>query len=49
MHSPVGIFSLMLGCAALGCAVLSWQAFIDFVVGVTTILAAAAIAGTDFE
>ena len=48
-HNPIVSFGIMLACAAAVAAALSWQAFVGVVVGVTTVLAAAAVAGSDFE
>lgn len=46
---PCAAFGLLLACAAAVTAAIGWQAVVGFVIGVTTTLAAAAIAGADFD
>ena len=50
MTRPVLTFGTMLAVAALVTALVGWQAVAGFIIGVTTTLAAGAIAGAaDFE
>jgi hypothetical protein len=42
-------FGLFFGCGGAVTAAISWQAFVGFVLGITTTLGAAVIAGTDFD